>query len=250
VVTHPLLDLFTTYGTLLLWPWPHRFALDAVAILDPFYSLQLALALVLGWRWRRQPQRGAVAALAALVLSTAFLFYGLALNEQAVGEARRQLASVPRPGQRVHAYPTLLQPWLRRLVARDGRQVRVGLLSLWQTHEIAWRGFEEADDARLAAALDTPDGRLFAWFSQGQLTGRVLAPAAAPPAPAGASVCVEFDDLRYGFGDDPRLGLWGVRLWLDAQGRQVGAAERFNRRPASVRATATRLWQATFRPGG
>src|SRR5919106_876172 len=41
--THPLLDLFTTYGTQLLWPFSrHRFAIDAVAILDPLYTVPLA----------------------------------------------------------------------------------------------------------------------------------------------------------------------------------------------------------------
>lgn len=248
VVTHPLLDLFTTYGTLLLWPWPQRFALDAVAILDPFYSLQLLLALVLGWRWHSLPQRGALVALAALISSTTFLFYGLGLNERAAHEGHRQLAPSAGPGLRVQAYPTLLQPWLRRLVARDGRRVQVGLLSLWQPHTIAWRSFEVSDDERLAQAQDTPDGRLFLWFAQGQVSGRVLEAPTGPHWPSGATACVEFDDLRYGYGADPELGLWGIRLCLDAEGRQVGVAERFNRRPAGVPATLARLWQATFRP--
>lgn len=57
--THPLLDAFTTYGTQLLWPFSRRrVAFDAVAIVDPAYSLILAVALVLGLRWGAGRRRG------------------------------------------------------------------------------------------------------------------------------------------------------------------------------------------------
>ena len=46
LLTHPLLDLFTSYGTQLLTPFSReRFALHAVGIVDPFYSLILVAAL-------------------------------------------------------------------------------------------------------------------------------------------------------------------------------------------------------------
>src|SRR5262245_6887524 len=42
ILTHPLLDWFTTYGTQLLHPFSgRRFALDAVPIVDPVYTIAL-----------------------------------------------------------------------------------------------------------------------------------------------------------------------------------------------------------------
>ena len=39
LITHPLLDWNTSYGTQLLYPFlTHRFALDSVAIIDLFYN--------------------------------------------------------------------------------------------------------------------------------------------------------------------------------------------------------------------
>jgi inner membrane protein len=242
LVTHPLLDLFTTYGTMLLWPHPRRFAFDAVAIIDPIYSLTLALALVVGWR-ARSAALARTTALGALVLTTAFLFYGLHLNQAAEAEAHRQLAPRSSPALTVHAYPTLFQPWLRRVVARDGREVSVGLLSTWRPHAIAFRGFREVDDARIAAALATPEGELFAWFAMGQTTARVVTTASGD--------AVEVDDLRYGYGEAPDHGLWGLRFPLDAAGRPSGPAERFNRRPrGALLSTFGVLWRATFAPEG
>src|SRR5437899_10528019 len=87
LLSHPLLDWCTSYGTLLLAPLSaHRFALDAVAIIDPAYSLVLLAALLVG-AWRGLAPRGpALSAAAALLLSTAYLGHGLLLNRDA--EAR------------------------------------------------------------------------------------------------------------------------------------------------------------------
>ena len=47
LVTHPLLDVFTPYGTQLFAPfWRHRFALHSIGIVDPIYTLLLALPSV------------------------------------------------------------------------------------------------------------------------------------------------------------------------------------------------------------
>jgi inner membrane protein len=244
LVTHPLLDLFTTYGTMLLWPNPHRFALDGVAIIDPIYSGILVLALVVG-RFARGSRGLALAQTAgvgALVATTWFLFYGLHLNDEAEAEARRQLAPRTSPALTVRAYPTLFQPWLRRVVARDGRDVYVGLLSTWAPHPVRFSRFVEPRDARIDAALATPEGELFTWFAMGQTTARVL-------EDGGGGASVEVDDLRYGYGDEPAHGLWGLRFLLGPDGRPSGPAERFNRRPrAAVVSTLGLLWRATFAP--
>lgn len=244
LLTHPLLDLFTTYGTMLLWPNPHRFALDAVAIIDPIYSGLLVLALLAG-RLARGPRGLALAQAAgvvALVTTTWFLFYGKYLNDEAELEARRQLASRTGAALTVHAYPTLFQPWLRRIVARDGRDVYVGLLSTWAPHPVRFGHFVEPRDARIDAALQTPEGELFTWFAMGQTTARVL-------DGEGGRASVEVDDLRYGYGDEPGHGLWGLRFPLGPDGRPSGPGERFNRRPrGALLATFGVLWRATFDP--
>jgi inner membrane protein len=241
LVTHPLLDWFTTYGTQLLWPFSrHRFALDGVAIIDPLYSVPLALALAL-FRVGHDPVRAQRAAALALSFTTAFLFYGVWLNGRAEAEAARQLAVASSPGAwRVDAYPTLLQPWLRRVVARADTQVQVGLLSLWAPRPVAWKGFRQPSHPAIDAARQTEDGRLFEWFTGGQNAARVTHCA--------AGTCVEIEDLRYGYGGEPDQGLWGVRLALGADGRPLDTGERFNRRPPPAGAVLRMLWRETFAP--
>jgi inner membrane protein len=67
--THGLLDAFTSYGTLLWWPFSRaRVAFDWISIIDPIYTLTLALGVVLAAR-----RVSARPARLALLLSTLYL---------------------------------------------------------------------------------------------------------------------------------------------------------------------------------
>ena len=80
LVTHPLLDSFTTYGTQLWWPLPlPPVAIGSVFIIDPLYTLPLAIGVA--WAWRRRDARGRAANRAGLLAGTAYL--GLTLLSQA-----------------------------------------------------------------------------------------------------------------------------------------------------------------------
>jgi inner membrane protein len=242
LLSHPLLDWCTSYGTQLLAPFSNRrFALDAVAIIDPAYSLALLAALLVG-AWRGVRSAGVRSAAAAVLgLTTAYLVYGLGLNGAAEAEARAELAAEGAHGAEVRAYPTLLQLYLRRIVARDGDEVRVGWLSLWSPRTIEWQRFKAARDPLVTAARQTEEGRLLEWFAMGQ--------TAAALHGSTAGTVVEIDDLRYGFPSRPQEGLWGIRVRFDAAGHLEGRPERIDRPlPAPVRVLVGQIFRETFRP--
>ncbi len=237
--THPLLDLFTSYGTQLLWPFSRqRLALDAIAIVDPAYSLVLAAALVLGLRWGAGTASARRAAWVALGLSSAYVGAGLGINAKVEAFARRQLAAGGVAVSGVSAFPTLLQLPLRRVVARSGDEVFVGWVSGPLEHPISWERFVAASGPLVEAARRTPEVRLLEWFARGEMAARVEERGAV----------VEFDDLRYGVPGRPRDGLWGVRVRLDAAGHPLGRPERFHRSlPGGASALLGRLWRQTRR---
>jgi inner membrane protein len=236
--THPLLDAFTSYGTQLLWPFSRqRVALGAIAIVDPAYSLILAVALVVGLRRRVAAASAGRAAWIALGLSSAYVGLGLAVNTRAEEAARRQLAAEGLGAPRVAAYPTLLQLPLRRVVARSGDEVRVGWVSGLARRPIAWERFVAASGPRVEAARQVAEVRVLEWFAMGEATPRLEE----------AGAVVEFDDLRYGVPGRPRDGLWGVRVRLDETGRPVGAGRRFNRSlPATASEMLGQMWRQTL----
>jgi inner membrane protein len=237
LLTHPLLDVFTTYGTQLLSPFSRRrFAFDAVPIVDPVYSLALAAALAFGL-WRGVGTAAARrAAWGALAVSSAYVGLGLLVNDRVERLARAQLAAEGVSQARVAAYPTLFQLPLRRIVARSGDEVRVGWLSAVAPRPVAWERFEAASGPAVDAARLTEEVRVLEWFAMGEATPRVEA------TPDGA--VVELDDLRFGFPGRPRDGLWGVRVRLDSAGRPVGPGERFDRAlPAPASQLLGQVWR-------
>jgi inner membrane protein len=220
--THPLLDVFTSYGTQLLAPFSRqRFALDAVGIIDPAYTLVLGAAVAVGgWRGVGSPA-ARVAAGAALGISSLYLLTGLELNRRAERIAATQLRAEGVTEATVSAYPTPLQLPLRRIVARNSPEVRVGWLSVLSPAPIEWQRFEEARGLRVDAARGTWEAQVLEWFAMGQTAARLEETA--------EGAVVEIDDLRYGLPGEARDGLWGVRVRLDAAGRPAGPGERINR---------------------
>ncbi len=252
--THPLIDLFTAYGTQLLAPFSTvRFAVNAMPIIDPLYSLPLLAVFLWGalakmpevplpLRFTDRPQRAARLALSYVLLYT-LMAWGAGLHME--DRARRELAAAGLPQAAVAAYPTLLQPFWRRLVADRPDEILVGFASPFDARPIRWQPFarQERQDAGAAAAvaavLATEPGRVFHWFAMDKLHWTVLADAAADN-PGGH--VVEARDYRYGLPGDSALGFWGLRFRLDAQHRPLGAPERLSERPPPDAGGFRQMW--------
>ena len=50
LVTHVVLDVFTSWGTQVFWPLHHRFALKTTFVIDPLYTVPLVIALIFVWK--------------------------------------------------------------------------------------------------------------------------------------------------------------------------------------------------------
>jgi len=236
--THPLIDWFTVYGTQLLAPFSReRFALDALGIIDPFYSLPLLFALLYASFAATSARAGRHAVTGALLLSTAYLVYGALLNQRVEDEVHSAFVERGESPDSVRSYPTLLQPWLRRVVVRSGERVHVGWLSSFETKRARWQSFAAQRNELVDRLASTERGRLFEWFAMGETAGRVRE--------GDGGYYVELEDLRYGMPGRPDHGMWGVRAFFDKQGSLRGEVERFSRPRLSSLGLAE-LWRAAF----
>ncbi|HYD78148.1 metal-dependent hydrolase [Ramlibacter sp.] len=117
LVTHPLLDTLTVYGTQLLLPFTdHPFGVGSIFIIDPLYTLPLLAGLAVavargrshgGLRWNT----------GALVLTTAYLAWSVVAQAQVRAVAQDTLAAAGRPAQRLLVTPTAFNTLLWRVVA-------------------------------------------------------------------------------------------------------------------------------------
>jgi len=116
LLTHPLLDAHTAYGTQLFWPLAVTpTSWSTIFIIDPLYTLPLLVGVVAVSVWRSQP--GATRALvAALALSTAYLgwtWIGKTIVER---HARQSLASAGIEYQAMFTTPAAVNSLLWRVV--------------------------------------------------------------------------------------------------------------------------------------
>src|SRR5688500_3156385 len=117
LVTHPLLDTMTVYGTQLLLPFTnHPFGVGSMFIIDPLYTVPLlvGLAVVLaraegrGLRWNH----------AGLLLSTAYLAWSVGAQWHVRGVAQQALAAAGAPRDLpLLVTPTAFNTVLWRVVA-------------------------------------------------------------------------------------------------------------------------------------
>ncbi len=126
LVTHPVLDAFTVYGTQLWWPLqPHPAMGSSVFIIDPGYTVWLLLGCVLAWFGRARPWAGKVLGV-ALLLSSAYLGWGLIAKAQVDHAAQQSLAAMGLGDAPRFSVPMPFNTLLWRVVAMTPNGYVVG----------------------------------------------------------------------------------------------------------------------------
>lgn len=173
LITHPLLDAFTVYGTQLWWPLtPPPTMWSSVFIIDPLYTLWLLIACVVAWRARERPiaQR---ALIAGLVLSTAYLGWSLLAKARVDRAADEALAAIGLQDAPRFSVPMPFNTLLWRVVAMTPEGYVEGERSL-----VADRGpmrfrTYTSDVVALRAVADYDAVARLRWFNHGFMKAQV-----------------------------------------------------------------------------
>ena len=198
LLTHPLLDAFTVYGTQLLWPWPMAPVMwSSIFIIDPLYTAPLLLGCLLAWRAspplrfpsgpapalplptgevpapvrnRPLPAPGRTArnALAlGLLFSSSYLGWSVAAKSMVDEVARQSLVSINLQDAPSLSTPTPFNTLLWRVVARAPNGYWVGYRSLLADQgRIRFQFYPT--DYRVLDTLSASEGvQRLLWFSHG-----------------------------------------------------------------------------------
>lgn len=173
LITHPLLDAFTVYGTQLFLPFTNApVGLGSMFIIDPAYTLPLLLGMLAAVLLGRRAAALKLNA-AGLVLSTAYLGWSVLAQAHVTTIARESLAAQGLTADRLLVIPTAFNTVLWRVVAVDeaGSSYREGFYGLLDApappaQRIRFDRFERGN--ALAAELAGHDGvRRIQAFSKG-----------------------------------------------------------------------------------
>ena len=200
LVTHPLLDGFTVYGTQLWWPLPLRPTMwSTVFIIDPLYTVWLLIACIVAWALPRRPvaQRALVAGLA---LSTGYLAWSVAAKAMVERAATAALAPMGLAQAPRFSVPMPFNTLLWRVVAMTTEGYVVGDRSLLADRGPMRFQAHASDGAALQAVAALPAVQRLSWFNHGFMRAQVRpAPAAAGAAQSGqGKELLVLSDLRMG----------------------------------------------------
>lgn len=129
LVTHPLLDLMTVYGTQLARPFSDfPFAVGSIFIIDPLFTLPLLIGVGVALATRRATALRWNAA--GLVLSAVYLAWGFTAQQHVTTLARQALAQQGHNVQRLLVTPAPFNSVLWRVVAITPQGYLEGFRSL------------------------------------------------------------------------------------------------------------------------
>ncbi|MDX2222968.1 MAG: metal-dependent hydrolase [Rhodospirillaceae bacterium] len=227
--THGVLDAATSYGTMLLWPFADvRIAASLVSIVDPLFTLPLAVLVAVSWR-RRAPGW----ALAGLAWATAYLAAASVQHDRAHDAASALAAARGQVPVRVEVKPSFGNIVVWRAIAETADGYHVDAVRAGAR----MRTFEGVAVARLDPARDLPwldpasrqadDIARFRRFSDGFI-------ALDPARPH------RIIDIRYSFLPNEIDALWSIEVSPDAP---ADAHARYRTHRNDARANLGRLWR-------
>ncbi len=80
LLTHPLLDLFTTWGTQLFWPLDYRFAFNSIFVIDPLYTVPFLITTIWLMFYKKGSRKRWILNTTGILISTAYLMSTLIIK--------------------------------------------------------------------------------------------------------------------------------------------------------------------------
>ncbi len=167
LVTHPLLDGLTVYGTQLFWPVTTLpVAWGSMFIIDPLYTVPLIVAVWISWRHRNKAKK---AAIYGLTLSSVYIAITLTAQQHAKNIAIASLAEQSLNTSNVLIAPSPLS-LLWRIVSMDDTQYYEGFYSIFDSDAAIHFDSYQSNRSLINNNIDHwPVARLN-WFTRGMLS--------------------------------------------------------------------------------
>jgi inner membrane protein len=235
LVTHPLLDAFTVYGTQLFWPLhTPPVMISSLFIIDPLYTVWLLAACVAAW-FAREKILAQRALLAGLVLSTAYLGWSLLAKAKVDAHADQALAAMGLRNAPRFSVPMPLNTLLWQVVAMTPEGYVIGERSLVADQgAMRFKGYKSNTQA-LGEARDIPAMQELAWFNHGFMRAQVVGDE------------LVLSDLRMGLEPDYNFNFAvAVReggQWRAIPPRQLQAAYRAPVASGKLKDALAQLWR-------
>ncbi len=168
LITHPLLDSFTVYGTQLFWPiTEYPVSGSSTFIIDPAYTIWLAIGVIAVLAFNRQTSTGYKMNAICLALASSYLAWTMAAKAHVTGIADRSMQRQGLTHNHLLSTPAPFNTLLWRFVAMQDDGYYVGYYSILDdTKDIRFTRYESRTDL-LQPLVDNWGVKRLQWFSHG-----------------------------------------------------------------------------------
>ena len=169
LLTHPLLDAFTVYGTQLFWPLPAQPTMvGSIFIIDPAYTVPLLMACLAAW-WLRAHRSATWCLVAGIAMSSVYLGWSLMAKTIVERDVTAALASRGLQGAAHFSVPMPFTTLLWRVVVLTPDGFLEGERSLIADRTpMSFRSYA-SDHASLQEVSAFPAVQRLNWFTHGFL---------------------------------------------------------------------------------
>jgi len=223
MLSHPLLDWCTTYGTQLFAPVTNRrYALNVLPIVDFIYTPILIVTLTICYLVRKVKRNSAKITLnigwTGLGLSLIYIFMGFLMRQRAIQRMKHpeifpDVKNAQNLSVDYHAYPQIGSIFIWRGTKHHGQEWTVARLNMWLKASADghhWNRVKNMDNQWIQAGWKLEEVKKFQWFAANQLRAVYYT--------QNSQHIVEFHDMRYGRPAESVTSLWFVRVGFDAEG--------------------------------
>ncbi|MEG0916640.1 MAG: metal-dependent hydrolase [Myroides sp.] len=139
LLTHSLLDVFTTWGTQLFWPINDKMALKSVFVVDLFYTVPLLMGIVLGLKNKQK-----IFTYAGLILSSMYLVWGLVIQQVVKSKVEDQFyAQFSSKNIKTTVKPTFSNSFLWNVIVQDVDGFYISDYSIFDSKEMSFQYFPQ-----------------------------------------------------------------------------------------------------------
>ncbi len=209
LVTHPLLDAHTVWGTQLFWPFDYRLAYKNIFVIDPLYTLPFLLCLIIAACYKRSNPKRRLFNNAGLIISTTYMVLTLIFKGVGYTKFENKLTAQEIEYVDLDTRPTPLNALLWNAQVETDKGFLIGYYSLFDESEVFFSHEYPKNHALLDPIKDQQAIQQLikisaGWYMVEDLGDRLI-----------------FTDIRFGqLGVDPDTSpfLWQYEIFVNEDG--------------------------------
>ncbi len=209
LVTHPLLDTHTTWGTQFFWPFEYRLAYKNIFVADPLYTLPFLIFVVLAMCYKRTNPKRRMFNNIGLIVSSTYMAITFILKGIGYGKFETVLSENKIEYIEMDTRPSPLNTILWNAQVETETGFRMAYYSFFDTKEIIFGNEIPKNHELLEPYKDQKVVKQLIHIS----TGWYLVNKAEQDT-------LIFTDIRFGqFGfEDDSPFIWNYKLWMNEKG--------------------------------